>query len=72
MGIERGDAARVITLNTVTYVVGLLASAGLAFALQPVLVPAFFVSADTARPLGFVASPSSPDISSGAAAKATT
>jgi phosphatidylglycerol lysyltransferase len=29
-GIERGDAARVITLNTITYVVGLLASAGAA------------------------------------------
>ena len=54
-GIERGDAARVITLNTVTYVVGLLASAGLAFALQPVLVPGFLrLPLHTARPLGFV------------------
>ena len=53
-GIERGDAARVITLNTVTYVVGLLASAGLAFALQPVLVPGFLrLPLHTARPLGF-------------------
>jgi uncharacterized membrane protein YbhN (UPF0104 family) len=54
-GIARGDAARVITLNTVTYVVGLLASAGLAFALQPVLVPGFLrLPLRTARPLGFV------------------
>ena len=53
-GIERGDAARVITLNTVTYVVGLLASAGLAFALQPVLLPGFLrLPLHTARPLGF-------------------
>src|SRR4029077_921102 len=52
---ERGDAARVITLNTVTYVVGLLASAGMAFALQPVLVPGFLrLPLHTARPLGFV------------------
>ena len=40
-GIGRGQAARVITLNTVTYLVGLLATAGLAFAVQPVLVPGF-------------------------------
>jgi len=54
-GIARGDAARVITLNTVTYVIGLLASAGLAFALQPVLVPGFLrLPLHTARPLGFV------------------
>ena len=54
-GIARGDAARVITLNTVTYVVGLLASAGLAFALQPVLVPGFLrLPLHTARPVGFV------------------
>jgi uncharacterized membrane protein YbhN (UPF0104 family) len=54
-GIERADAARVITLNTITYVVGLLASAGLAFALQPVLVPGFLrLPLHTARPLGFV------------------
>jgi uncharacterized membrane protein YbhN (UPF0104 family) len=53
-GIARSDAARVITLNTVTYVVGLLASAGLAFALQPVLVPGFLrLPLHTARPLGF-------------------
>ena len=52
-GIERGDAARVVTLNTVTYVVGLLASAGLAFALQPVLMPGFLhLPLRTARPLG--------------------
>jgi uncharacterized membrane protein YbhN (UPF0104 family) len=45
----------VITLNTVTYVVGLLASAGLAFALQPVLVPGFLrLPLHTARPLGFL------------------
>jgi uncharacterized membrane protein YbhN (UPF0104 family) len=54
-GIEKGDAARVITLNTVTYVVGLLASAGLAFALQPVQVPGFLrLPLHTARPLGVV------------------
>ena len=54
-GIERGAAARVITLNTVTYVVGLLASAGLAFALQPVLVPGFLrLPLHSARPLGVV------------------
>src|SRR6185295_6614308 len=54
-GIARGDAARVITLNTVTYLVGLLASAGLAFALQPVLVPGFLrLPLRSARPLGFV------------------
>jgi uncharacterized membrane protein YbhN (UPF0104 family) len=53
-GIARTDAARVITLNTVTYAVGLLASAGLAFALQPVLVPGFLrLPLHTARPLGF-------------------
>ena len=53
-GIARGDAARVITLNTVTYVAGLLASAGLAFALQPVLVPGFLhLPLRTARPIGF-------------------
>src|SRR3954451_17830705 len=52
-GIERGDAARVITLNTVTYVVGLLASSGLAFALQPVLMPGFLhLPLRTARPIG--------------------
>ena len=54
-GIDRADAARVITLNTVTYVVGLLASAGLAFALQPVLVPGFLrLPLHSARPLGLV------------------
>jgi phosphatidylglycerol lysyltransferase len=54
-GIARAEAARVITLNTVTYVVGLLASAGLAFALQPVLVPGFLrLPLRTARPIGFV------------------
>lgn len=54
-GIARGDAARVITLNTVTYVVGLLASVGLAFALQPVLMPGFLrVPLHSGRPLGFL------------------
>lgn len=54
-GIPRGEAARVITLNTVTYVIGLLATAGLAFALQPVLVPGFLrLPLHTARPAGFV------------------
>jgi uncharacterized membrane protein YbhN (UPF0104 family) len=53
-GIAKADAARVITLNTITYVVGLLASAGLAFALQPVLVPGFLrLPLHTGRPLGF-------------------
>jgi uncharacterized membrane protein YbhN (UPF0104 family) len=52
-GLGRGEAARVITLNTVTYVVGLLATAGLAFAVQPVLVPGFLrLPLHTARPLG--------------------
>jgi uncharacterized membrane protein YbhN (UPF0104 family) len=54
-GLARAEAARVITLNTVTYVVGLLASCGLAFALQPVLVPGFLrLRLHTARPLGVV------------------
>jgi uncharacterized membrane protein YbhN (UPF0104 family) len=54
-GIERSDAARVVTLNTVTYVVGLLASAGFAFALQPVLMPGFLhLPLHTARPIGLV------------------
>jgi uncharacterized membrane protein YbhN (UPF0104 family) len=54
-GIERSDAARVVTLNTVTYVVGLLTSAGLAFALQPVLMPGFLhLPLRTARPIGLV------------------
>jgi len=54
-GIERSEAARVVTLNTVTYVVGLLASAGLAFALQPVLVPGFLhLPLHTARPVGIL------------------
>jgi hypothetical protein len=52
-GIERMVAARVVTLNTVTYVVGLLASAGLAFALQPMLVPGFLrLPLHSARSLG--------------------
>ncbi len=52
-GLGRGEAARVITLNTITYVVGLLATAGLAFAAQPVLVPGFLrLPLHTARPLG--------------------
>jgi phosphatidylglycerol lysyltransferase len=54
-GIEESEAARVITLNTVTYAVGLLATAGLAFAAQPVLLPGFLrLPLRTARPLGFV------------------
>ena len=54
-GIARADAARVVTLNTVTYAVGLLASAGLAFAVQPVLVPGFLrLRLHTVRPIGFV------------------
>jgi uncharacterized membrane protein YbhN (UPF0104 family) len=54
-GIARSEAARVVTLNTVTYVVGLLASAGLAFAVQPVLVPGFLhLPLRTVRPIGFV------------------
>jgi uncharacterized membrane protein YbhN (UPF0104 family) len=52
-GIERSDAARVVTLNTVTYVVGLLASVGFAFALQPVLMPGFLhLPLHSARPIG--------------------
>ena len=54
-GIGRDEAARVITLNTVTYVVGLLASAGVAFAIQPVLVPGFLrLPLHSVRPIGFV------------------
>jgi uncharacterized membrane protein YbhN (UPF0104 family) len=54
-GLAEREAARVITLNTVTYVVGLLASAGLAFAVQPVLVPGFLhLPLRTVRPVGFV------------------
>jgi uncharacterized membrane protein YbhN (UPF0104 family) len=54
-GIAHGDAARVVMLNTITYAVGLLAAAGLAFALQPVLVPGFLrLPLHTARPLGLV------------------
>ena len=53
-GLERAEAARVITLNTVTYVAGLLASGRLAFPLQPVLVPGFLrLPLHSARPLGF-------------------
>ncbi|HEU4647592.1 MAG TPA: lysylphosphatidylglycerol synthase domain-containing protein [Gemmatimonadales bacterium] len=52
-GLGRGEAARVITLNTVTYVVGLLATAGLAFVAQPVLVPGFLrLPLRSARPFG--------------------
>ena len=54
-GIARTDAARVVTLNTVTYAVGLLASAGLAFVVQPVLMPGFLrLRLHTVRPIGFV------------------
>jgi uncharacterized membrane protein YbhN (UPF0104 family) len=53
-GLGEDEAARVMTLNTVTYVLGLLASAGLAFAMQPVLVPGFLrLPLRTARPIGF-------------------
>jgi uncharacterized membrane protein YbhN (UPF0104 family) len=53
-GLAEREAARVITLNTVTYAVGLLATAGLALAMQPVLVPGFLrLPLHTARPLGF-------------------
>jgi uncharacterized membrane protein YbhN (UPF0104 family) len=52
-GIDRVDAARVVTVNTITYVIGLLASAGLAFALQPVLLPGFLrLPLHTGRPMG--------------------
>jgi uncharacterized membrane protein YbhN (UPF0104 family) len=54
-GLGRGEAARVITLNTVTYVVGLLATAGLAFVAQPVLVPGFLrLPLRSARPFGAI------------------
>jgi uncharacterized membrane protein YbhN (UPF0104 family) len=53
-GLAEQEAARVITLNTVTYVVGLLATAGLALAMQPVLVPGFLrLPLHSARPAGF-------------------
>ena len=52
-GIGRTQAARVMTLNTVTYLVGLLGTAGLAFAIQPVQLPGFLrLPLRTARPLG--------------------
>jgi phosphatidylglycerol lysyltransferase len=54
-GIAQSEAARVVALNTVTYAIGLLATAGLAFAAQPVLVPGFLrLPLRSARPLGFV------------------
>jgi uncharacterized membrane protein YbhN (UPF0104 family) len=54
-GIAEREAARVITLNTVTYAVGLLATAGFALAVQPVLLPGFLrLPLHTARPLGFL------------------
>lgn len=54
-GLSASEAARVVTLNTVTYVVGLLASAGVAFAIQPVLLPGFLrLPLRSARPLGFI------------------
>jgi uncharacterized membrane protein YbhN (UPF0104 family) len=53
-GLARNQAARVVTLNTITYVVGLLATAGLALAIQPVLVPGFLrLPLHSARPIGF-------------------
>ena len=53
-GLARNQAARVVTLNTITYAVGLLATAGLALAVQPVLVPGFLrLPLHSARPLGF-------------------
>jgi uncharacterized membrane protein YbhN (UPF0104 family) len=53
-GLGVSEAGRVMTLNTVTYVVGLLTSAGLAFAVQPLLVPGFLrLPLHTARPIGF-------------------
>ncbi len=54
-GLSSQEAARVITLNTVTYVVGLLAAAGVAFVIQPVMVPGFLrLPLHSARPFGFV------------------
>jgi uncharacterized membrane protein YbhN (UPF0104 family) len=54
-GIGEGEAGRVVTLNTITYLVGLLATAGIAFALQPVLVPGFLrLPLRTVRPLGIL------------------
>jgi uncharacterized membrane protein YbhN (UPF0104 family) len=53
-GLARKEAARVVTLNTITYAVGLLATAGLALAVQPVLLPGFLrLPLRSARPLGF-------------------
>ena len=53
-GLARNQAARVVTLNTITYAVGLLATAGLALAVQPVLVPGFLrLPLHSARPIGF-------------------
>jgi uncharacterized membrane protein YbhN (UPF0104 family) len=53
-GLARNQAARVVTLNTITYAVGLLATAGLALAVQPVLMPGFLrLPLHSARPFGF-------------------
>jgi uncharacterized membrane protein YbhN (UPF0104 family) len=53
-GLAKNQAARVVTLNTITYAVGLLATAGLALAVQPVLVPGFLpLPLHSARPFGF-------------------
>ncbi len=52
-GLSVADTTQLVALNTVTYVVGLLATAGVAFALQPILVPGFLrLPLHTARPLG--------------------
>jgi uncharacterized membrane protein YbhN (UPF0104 family) len=54
-GLSSKEAGRVITLNTVTYVVGLLAAAGVAFVIQPVMVPGFLrLPLHSARPVGAV------------------
>lgn len=53
-GLARDQAARVVTLNTITYAVGLLATAGVALAVQPVLLPGFLhLPLRSARPIGF-------------------
>jgi uncharacterized membrane protein YbhN (UPF0104 family) len=53
-GLARDQAARVVTLNTITYAVGLLATAGVALAIQPVLLPGFLhLPLRSARPIGF-------------------
>ena len=52
-GLTPAQTASVVALNTVTYMLGLLTTLGLVFALQPVLVPGFLrLPLHLARPFG--------------------